>query len=168
VKREAVEQAHELDAPKRRGSSPFEAVVGYLFGGMAFIVVVVILGVTCIVSARGAHTRLTRVFPLPYVLLVVLLAVVFFGVSLNGALWLRIETSVASSTRWRPVLLGVPALVVGAVACLLCTVPDDRVRAVLPNKRVKRMRCRSTTLWERFAHSLSACVSHTHERGRRG
>jgi hypothetical protein len=75
------------------GGPSFEAVGGYLFGGMAFFVVAVILGVVCIVSAVRRRARLAQVFPLPYVLLIVFLAVVFVGVSYNGALWLRLQTS---------------------------------------------------------------------------
>jgi len=75
------------------GGSSFESLLGYLFGGMAFIVVAVVLGVVSIVSAIRQRTRFTRVFPLPYVLLIAFLALVFVGVSLNGALWLRLQTS---------------------------------------------------------------------------
>ena len=73
--------------------SSLVAGMGYLLGGMVFIVVVVFLGVICLLPALRGRTRLTRAFPLPYVLLVAFLAVVFLGVSFNGALWLRVETS---------------------------------------------------------------------------
>ena len=73
--------------------SSFVAGMGYLLGGMAFIVVVVFLGVICLLPVLRGRTRFTRAFPLPYLLLVACLAVVFFGVSFNAALWLRVETS---------------------------------------------------------------------------
>jgi len=73
--------------------SSFFAGMGYYLGGMAFIVVVLFLGVICLLPALRGRTRLTRSFPLPYLLLVAFLALVFLGVSFNGALWLRVQTS---------------------------------------------------------------------------
>ena len=73
--------------------SSIDAFLLYAYGGIAFFFAAVTFGVVCIVSATRRRERLMRVFPLPYLLLIAVLALVFVGVSLNGAFWLRFEMS---------------------------------------------------------------------------